>query len=69
MKFSMTPCRNNSGLIEHFRFDLGAETGEDKKDLDLLCQAGVVAASNAIGVGKASSVVFYLPAKKEVFIF
>ena len=67
MKFIMTPCWNNSGLIEHIRIDLDAETEEDKKDLDLLCRLGI-AAVPVDSVGKASFAVIYLPAKKEVFI-
>lgn len=67
MKVNITPCWNNSKLIEHIRINLGAETEENKRDLDLLCQLGIVAATVG-SVDKVSSAVLYLPAKKEVFI-
>ncbi|MFA5084330.1 MAG: hypothetical protein WC475_03035 [Candidatus Paceibacterota bacterium] len=62
MKARPTFCVNNSRFIEHIKIDLDAETKEDKKSLDLLCQAGIATAN----INKASSAVIYLPVKKEI---
>jgi len=67
MKVGLTFCRNNLKLIEHIRIDLDAETKEDKKDLDLLYQTGIVAVSDH-RPPEILSATIYLPAKKEVCI-
>ena len=67
MKAEPTFCRNNSGLIEHIKIELKAETEKDTEDLDLLCQTGVVASSTKT-FGRVFSAVLYRPAEKEVYI-
>ena len=68
MKAEVTFCRNNLGLIEHIKIELTPETLEDKNDLDLLYQTGVVASYNCHYLPDIPSATIYLPAKKEVII-